>query len=155
MQIGRVKEIVGSTVNPEHARLAIIFVPCSTSGTYSSDVYDKISARWTKVQFDYRSRFINRDNFKLGEIITTSVKSDIWVCQAICLNDKGKLDKLAMESCIKKLITLGSYEGGYIHASQLTLKSFPALKKALVASIPQEGLNLYCYSDDEQELVKR
>src|SRR5690606_34630290 len=100
---GKVKEVTGSVLVPEHARLALIFVPCSVSGEYKADVYDKITARWGRVRQDYRERFVNREKFKLGEIITTAVVSDIWVCQGLCLNAKDKLDKVAFEDCMKKL----------------------------------------------------
>lgn len=152
---GKVKEVAGSVTAPEHARLAIVFVPVSTSGEYSSDVYNKIVARWAKVKQDYREKFVNRENFKPGEMITTAVASDIWVVQGICLNDKDKLDKAALEACVKKLISMSKYEKAFVHTSQLVLKAFPAVKKALVEAVPVEGLNLYCYSDEEPELVKR
>lgn len=155
MKPGQVKEISGSVTKPEGARLALVFTPCSTTGTYKSDVYDKIVNRWAKVKLDYRAKFVNRENFKLGEIITSAVNSDIWVCQAICLNDKGKLDKEALEICIKKIISLANYEHAFVHLSQLTFKSFPAIKKLMPNLVSEAGLNLYCYSDAEPELLKR
>lgn len=152
---GKVKEVTGSVTAPEHARLAIVFIPVPTSGEYSSDFYDKIVARWSKVKQDYREKFVNRENFKLGEMITTAVASDIWVVQGICLNEKNKVDKTALEACVKKLISMSKYETAFVHTSQLVFKAFPAVKKALVELVPPEGLNLYAYSDEEVELVKR
>jgi hypothetical protein len=152
---GRVREVNGSITSPEHVRLAILFVPCSVSGEYKSDLYDKVATRWTKVRQDYRERFVNRENFKLGELINTAVASDVWVIQALCLNEKGKLDKDALTTCVDKVVALAKYERAYIHASQLSLTAFPAMKKVLPAAINPEGLNLYVYSDVESELVRR
>lgn len=155
VQKGSVKEVLGSITAPEHVRLAIIFTPCSMSGEYRSDVYDKIVTRWSKVRQDYRERFVNRDNFKLGELVITAVSSDIWIVQAICLNEKNKLDKMALETCVNKVVATAKYEKAYIHTSQLLFKDFPAIKKALVETVPSEGLNLYCYTDQESVAVKR
>lgn len=152
---GKVKEVTGSVTAPEHARLAIVFMPVSTSGEHSSDVYDKVVARWSKVKQDYREKFVNRENFKLGEMITTAVASDIWVVQGLCLNEKGKLDKTALESCVKKLVSMAKYEKAFVHTSQLVSKAFPAVKKALSDTLPAEGLNVYFYSDEDPQLVKR
>jgi hypothetical protein len=151
---GKVKEVTGSVTTPEHARLAIIFVPTSISGEYKSDVYDKVTARWSKVKVDYREKFVNRENFKLGEMILTAVASDIWVTQGLCLNEKNKLDKAALDSCVKKLVAMAKYEKAFIHTSQAVFQAFPAVKKVLSESVPSEGLNLYCYSDDELLQVK-
>ena len=152
---GKLKEVKGSITAPESVRLAMVFVPCSLTGEFSSDVYDKITQRWSKVKNDYRSRFVNRENFKAGEIITTAVASDVWVVQALCLTDKGKLDKTALDNCVKKVISTAKYETAFVHVSQLTLTTFPALKKVLETGLLPEGLNLYCYSDTASELVKR
>lgn len=152
---GKVREISGSIIAPEHVRLAIIFSPVSVSGEYKSELYDKLINRWAKIRQDYRERFVSREKFKLGESIMTSVASDIWVMQALCLNEKNKLDKTALETCVKKLVDTAKYEKAYIHVSSLALKNFPAMKKILESLIPSEGLNLYYYTDTEQELLKR
>ena len=152
---GKVKEVNGSVINPEHVRLAIIFVPCSTTGKYESDVYTKISTRWSKVKQEYRERFVNRQQFKLGEVIMTAIASDIWIAQALCLNDKNKLDKAALDTCVKTVVAAAKYENAYIHTSRLSLDAFPAMKKVLPTAILPEGLNLYVYSDSEQEMVRR
>lgn len=152
---GKLKELTGSVLTPEHARLAIIFVPVSVSGEYSAPVYDKLTKRWTKVKQDYRERFINRDKFKLGENITTAILSDTWVVQGLCVNDKGKLDKNAFEACLKKLVDTAKYERAFVHVSDQTCKQFTGFKKTLAAAALPVGLNVYVYSDDSPEMVKR
>lgn len=154
VQAGKVKEVVGSIVAPEHARLAIIFMPVSVSGEYTHPVLDKVIKRWSKVKQDYREKFVNREKFQLGETITTCVASDIWVMSGLCLTPKNKLDKDAFAKCLQKLIATAKYERAFVHMSAETLQDFPAIKKVMAVDVPAEGLNLYVYNEPE-ELVKR
>lgn len=152
--VGVVKEVVGSITTPEHARLAIILLPSSINEERVSDVQKKVIARWMKVKQDYRERFVIGHDFKLGVNIFTPVASDIWICQALCLNDKGRMEKEALKTSVKNLVDTAKYERAHIHVSNLSLAAHPTLKKALGPAAVEAGLNLYCYTD-APTLVKR
>jgi hypothetical protein len=110
-----------------------------------------ITKRWSKVRDDYRSWFVNRQNFKLGTLNSTAISSETWIQQAVCLNEKNKLDKTALEACVKKLIDTAKYERASIHVSDMLFKEVPAIKKLLLTMVPEAGLNLYVYNDLEPQ----
>lgn len=147
---GRVKNVVGQITAPENTRLSLIFTVRSVSDKHEYETNNKLITRWSKVKQDYRERFVNREKFKLGELITTPVASDIWIVQALCLNERNKLDKSSLEACVKKTIEMALYEKAFIHVDQAVLNDFPAINKLLLAMVPPEGLNLYIYNEEEK-----
>lgn len=146
IRLGTVKEVDGSVLAPVNAGLKMILTACSQSGEYESPLYNMLVKRYSKVKDDYRSLFINQ-NIKLGELHTTAANSETWIMQAVCMDKKNKLDKMALETCLKKLIDSAKYEHASLHISDLLYKDVPALKKMLPALTTEAGVNLYVYKE--------
>lgn len=144
---GKVKECLGSVITPEQSGLKMILTVISQSGENSSDFYKMVTKRYGKAHQDYREWFVTQQNMKLGTLNNTAVASDAWIMQAVCLDKKNKLDKVALEGCIKKLVEQAKYENGSIHLSSMLLKEVPALKKLLPAMATEAGVNVYLYAE--------
>lgn len=147
---GRMKEVDGSVLAPINAGLKMILAVCSQTGKYESPLYNMLTKRFSKVRDDYRGLFINQQ-MKLGELHTTAANSETWVMQAVCMDTKDKLDKKALESCIKKLVDTAKYEKASLHVSDLLFKEVPSLKKTLAKTVLEAGVNLYVYKDEKVE----
>jgi len=145
-KVGMVKECAGSVLTPQNAGLKMILAVCSQSGTYETPFYSMITKRFIKVKSDYREAFVTQQGLKLGNVNTTAITSESWIMQAVCLDKKNKLDKLALEACVNKLIEMATYERASVHVSALLLQEIPALKK-LLPKVTEAGLNIYLYDE--------
>ncbi len=150
---GRVKEVESSIMSPVQSGLKMILATCSQSGSYKSPLFDMLGKRYVKVHDDYRSMFVNRQ-IKLGTVQTSAISSEVWVMSAVCMDEKGKLDKKGLEACVKKLLDMARYEGASLHISDLLYKEVPELATMLPEASINAGINLYLYKEPEQ-LVKR
>lgn len=144
---GRVKQVSGSITQPENAGLRLVFVPFDMSGkvTESNKLANVLAKRWSRVIAEYKGWFGSRANFKLGEINSISVQSDIWIVQGLCLDDKG-VNKVALEACTKKLLALLKYEKASLHISNLLTETLPEFVE-LVDKVSNDGVSVYCYKD--------
>ena len=143
---GRIKECHGSSLNPVNAGLKMIVSFCSQSDKYESPFYNMLIKRFGKVHSDFREWFVMQ-NLKFGTVNTTAVNSDTWIMSLVCLDKKNKLDKAALEDCLKKVIEMAVYERFSLHISEMLLKEAPHLKK-LLPTISNAGVNVYLYKED-------
>ncbi len=144
---GMVKNCAGSVLTPQNSGLKMILAVVSQTGEYESPFFNMITKRFSKVKADYREAFVTQQGLKLGNVNTSAITSESWIMTAVCLDKKNKLDKKALEDCIKKLVSVAKYEQASLHLSTLLLQEMPALKKLLPATALANGVNVYVYDE--------
>lgn len=142
---GKVKKCEGSLTVPENAGLRMVFSLVPDNGNYTSNTSVNLSKRWSKVKETYKLAYVNRFNFKLGNLLTTPVSSDIWVVQGIVFNKDNQLDLDALNAVVKKLVAAAAYDQASVHVSQSTLDEAPDLLAMLEAQLLPHGYSVYVY----------
>lgn len=150
MTPGKVKTINGSITIPENAGLRFILNPCSLSGKWDSKLQKLISKKWMKPQLEYKSWHANTFNFKLGQIQTVAVQSDIWIVNFLTIDKDGKFDQKAFDTSLKAILKAGKDDKASMHVSTLTseIHNINLTKYSEVFS-PQ-GVHIYFYNGDDQ-----
>ena len=142
---GQLRKAQGSITVPENSGLHLVFTLVPENGDYDSPTSKILNKRWAKTREAYKTAFVNRFEFKLGNILNTAVGSDIWVIQAIAFNKNKEVDTEALKDGVKKLIDLAKYEKASVHVSQLTLDEAPELLGMFEDQLLTQGLSLYVY----------
>lgn len=146
---GKFKEINGTILQPENAGLRIVFSVAAMNGDTSHKAFDLFNKKWPTLKQDVKFWHINKNGFsyKLGELLTTAVQSDVWVLSVLCLDDNLSLDETALRSGLKKIVEKTKYEKATIHISSLFLESYPVLKSLLTEEVINQGLHVYTYNE--------
>jgi hypothetical protein len=142
---GKVKQAKNSIVTPEDAGLRFVVTLCSDDGSFESPLQQKLNKRWARVRQDYKGWYVERANFKMGNLLTSAVNSDTWVVHMLCLNKDKELDDKALNSCMKKLADMAKYENASAHISKELTEAFPKFAELLKDYITSNGINLYFY----------
>lgn len=144
---GRSKLVQSSIINPEMSGLRLILVPFGEEGKPNSVLYDVLDKKWMNVKTAAKIWHATRQNFKLGNIETTSVQSDTSIVHFLCYNKEGKLDLTALTSCVKKTVALAKYDKGSIHISTLFTDQVPELSELVKKEMLEQGLNVNFYQE--------
>lgn len=144
---GKLKEAApdATIVNPENSGLRFIPVLLGAEGKYEGDLPIKLEKIWPRVRTEYRSWFASQSKFKLGEIQSVMLGSDIWAIYMLCLNKNGKVDQPALTACLKKLVELSVYEHASIHLSTETTSQLKKADKLIEQNFIDNGINTYLY----------
>lgn len=153
---GKTRVVQGTILSPEMGNLRLVFVPCSESGKPDTNLHVLLNKKWRTVAAELKGWYANHVNFKLGNIQTTAVNSDVWVVHALCLavdKETGavSLDEKALASCMTKLSALAKYEKGSIHVSNLTVNALPEVVQLLTENMVEKGIAVAFYNEPEAD----
>lgn len=156
-KVGKLKEVNGSILSPQFAGLRLVLSANNLSGVTEVEKDKKkvavnellalFNKKWAKVREEARGWYASQKDYKLGNTLTTAVQSDTWVVHMLCQDKDRKLDKKALDSCLKKVADLANYEKASVHVSEFLLKEMPELQKAVQESLVNAGVNVYLYKE--------
>lgn len=150
-QKGRLKKINGSIINPESSGLRFILSFVGLGGKYDGD--NKIFAdRWLKTNSEYKSWYVNRQNFKTGAFIEVPVASDIWIIELATFDKEGALDTKALASGLKKVSERAKYEHASVHMASELVEKTEGLDSLIQTLFIDNGVNVSIYA---QELISK
>lgn len=144
---GRVKVVNGSVLNPENAGLRVIVNFVSINGTFDAPLDKALTGKWLNVRKANYEWYSNQFQFKAGNINTTAVSSDIFVCNVLARGKDGKIDPTALALGVKKLADYAKYEKASIHVSSLLTTEMPELVDILKVGLADVGVNVYYYNE--------
>lgn len=140
---------VGSILTPEYAGLRLILNFVNLGGKTDSPMFSLFDKKWRKVKEETKGWYASRVNFKLGEINTIAVQSDVWVINCLCQDENTKINSDALNNCIKKLYNMAVNEKASLHVSNLLLNEYPELSKILTEKLVDNGINVSYYQEGE------
>jgi hypothetical protein len=144
---GRSKVVNGSVLNPENAGLRVIVNFVGLDGSFNAALDKALTNKWLNVRKANYEWYSNQFQFKAGNINTTAVASDVFVCNVLARGKDGKIDPKALTIGIKKLADYAKYEKASVHVSSLLSDEVPELAAMLTASLVEAGVNVYYYQD--------
>ena len=150
---GKTKTVQGTILSPELGNLRLVLVPCDEGGKPSSELHALLNKKWRKVAEELKGWYSQHVTFKLGNIQTTAVQSDVWVIHCLFLNKEGKVDSKALATCVKKVTDLAKYEKASVHVSTLTSNSISELTNLLQKNCIENGICVYYYADEPEKKV--
>lgn len=156
VQKGKLKEVVGSPLQPVTSELS--FIPCITELSFESkeskpnDLLDRMNAKWKSVKSHQKAFWINRTGaYKLGAVFEHFVQSDVRILFLLC-RDK-EVNEPAFHECCKNLAKVVKNERGSVHFDS-TFKSLSNFKSC-VDYLIDSGLNVYIYSPENKVETKK
>ncbi len=143
IKAGTFRKTQSDFTTPENSGLRLLLNPIDLQAVFQHSINVKIATKWKKVREEAKGWWSNRQNFKMGEVQTVAVQSDVWIINALCLSENAT-DEVALESCLKKCVAMAKYEKASIHVSEdmFNLSGFEALATKLMLN---EGINVYVY----------
>lgn len=146
---GKTKVIKGSILYPETAGLRFILSINNTKGKVEGNpllsIFDK---KWKQVRAETKGWYANKTGaYKLGEINTTAVQSDIWVIHMLCQDDNLSYSTKAVEDCLKKVAKTAKYENASVHVSSILTEQIPELNNLLQSHLLGIGVSVYFYDE--------
>lgn len=147
---GRVKKVAASVLAPENAGLRIIPTFCGQDGKFESPLNKLLGKKWLRAREGYKEWFATQQNFKLGNMTTSAVASDIWVANLLVENKEGKVDDGAVKNSLKKLCDLSKYENATVHVSTMLTEAYPQLVKMLDEQLVVNGVSVFYYEEPKK-----
>lgn len=147
---GKTKVVEGSILTPQYAGLRLILNFSNLAGKTDSPMFNIFDKKWRKIKEENKGWYAIRNNFKLGELLTTAVQSDTWVVNCLCQDEQGKISESALNTCIKKIHAMALNEKASIHVSNLLLEECPELSSLLNEKLVTEGINVSYYQEPKQ-----
>lgn len=120
---GLLRYKVGDATNPHGGGHKLLIHVCNDIGAWGAGFVMALSKRWAKPQDEYRRWYRSQNKFKLGEIQSVDVQSDIAVINMIAQRDIGvgadgtppiRYDALRM--CLDKVGELAYQKNSSVHA---------------------------------------
>lgn len=149
-EVGKAKiKLCGNLLlETETSALKIVLNVCNVSSDKFKPKQYRTAAllnnRWKKVAELDRSFSYTR-NFKLGEVNTSAVQSDVWVVSMVC-QEEGKTSLDHLKTCLKKVADMAKYERGYVHVSHLLFEDVPELTNDLLKEFfVDKNVNVFVY----------
>lgn len=141
---GKFRKAAGVITAPENSGLRLVFNVIDTEVKLATDLNKMLATKWKKSREEAKGWFAGRNNFKLGEIQSVAVQSDVWVINALAATESG-LSLDGLEKAMKKTAALALYEKASVHIAEdfLALEGVQALAQKLFA---EAGVNVYVYS---------
>jgi hypothetical protein len=149
MPQGKSKLVKGTLLLPELANLCMIAVPCSMNVKAEDEVQQLLDKKWKQVRAELKGWSGAFTGFKLGEIHSLQVQSDVAVVHLLCFDKDGKLDEKALESCMKKLCELAKFEKGSVHMAVKSIQDIPRLDELVMTHLLENGVNAYFYEETD------
>jgi len=119
-----------------------------------SDKFEKIKTKnmavlckkWAKAEETDRSWSYSRD-FKLGNVNSTAVQSDVWVLTMLC-KQEGKTVASALSDCLDKIVKVAKYERANIHITESLFSDLPELTDDLLQEkFLDQNIKVFVYKD--------
>jgi len=144
--LGTLKNVTGNSAFPNSGDNRMIINIVGISGDWDDNPFAVgLSKRWEKTKSEYRSWYRGQTNFKLGNVIYTQVQSDTIVAQILCLNEKGKIDFVALTKGLAELSKYGSQNKLNAHINHMG-KDMKKIEPLLVENLVKVGVNTYIYT---------
>jgi hypothetical protein len=141
------KVVQGSIANPNTSSLSLVLLAMSESGVADSPTYQTLGKKWGKAQSDARSWYQEQVSFRLGNIKTTAVQSDVWLLHCLCVKKDGTVDEKALDGCMKKVLAEAQSNKGTIHVAASLVEQVPSLGPKL-DDIMKAGVAVYFYTGE-------
>lgn len=141
---GKFRHAKSAIVAPENSGLRFVLNPLDVKATFENPVNVTVANKWKKVREEGKAWCANRSGFKLGELQSVAVQSDVWVLNLVLLGEKGESSKDSIESAFKKASALAKYEKASVHMAEDMLK-FAGCEELATKYFLNEGLNVYLY----------
>lgn len=144
IQKGKFREAKSELVAPENSGLRFVLNPIDVKATFTNSVNLKVATKWKKVREEGKAWYANQSGFKLGELQSVAVQSDVWVLNLVLLSDKGESSKTSLESSFKKAAAMAKYEKASIHMSS-EMMEYAGCEELATKYFIDEGVNVYLY----------
>lgn len=144
---GKSKIIQGTIISPQSSDLKLVLAVCSLNGKPDSELYKLFDRKWKIASAELKGWHQHHVDFKLGNVKTISVQSDVWISNALCLSAEGVLDEVALAKCIKKIGEVAKYEKGSVHVSSLLTTAIPQLPALLMEYCIENGVSVSLYEE--------
>ena len=144
---GKSKIVTGSILTPEYAGLRLIINFVNLSGKADSAMTELLDKKWKKIKEEVKGWHATRVNFKLGQVNTIAVQSDVWVINCLCQDENLKIDSKAIEGCIKKISEMALNEKASVHVSNILVNEYPDIVKLLTEKLLDNGINVSYYQE--------
>jgi hypothetical protein len=146
MPQGRFRKLAGSVSNPQMGGLRLVLALVSEAGTADSPTHKAMDKKWVNIKQEVKGWKTMPMDFKLGNLKTTAVQSDVWVVNALVKKADGTVDAVGLDTAVKKLTVLAKAEQAAIHMTEELLAEVPALKDLLQKLAIENGINVYLYT---------
>lgn len=157
---GKFRKTQSTLLTPENSGLRFVLNPVDLKASYTNNTNKLLNTKWSKPRTELRSWFANRTGFKLGEVQTVAVQSDVWILNALILDEHNSVPKEAyvdggkgkeppIEKTMKKIADLAKYEKATIHVSS-DIFDLPNFEKLATKYFLDEGLSVYVYQAPAQ-----
>jgi hypothetical protein len=144
---GRTKLINGTILMPEMGGLRLILVPASENGKPDTEMYNLLDKKWKVAKAELKGWNQYHVDFKLGNLHTTAVNSDIWLIHALFLKADGTVDDKAFASCLTKLEKMSKDEKASVHVSVGVAETVPNLQELMQKALVEKGVSVYYYAE--------
>jgi hypothetical protein len=144
---GRTKLIKSSILMPEMGGLRLVLVPASETGKPDSELYNLLDKKWKSAKAELKGWNQYHVDFKMGNLHTTAVNSDIWLVHALFLKEDGTVDEKALTTCLTKLLKMAQEEKASIHVSTLLADTLPNLAEMMQTAFLEKGVSVYFYQE--------
>ena len=141
---GKFRKAASELTTPENSGLRFILNPIDTKVELKSDINELIAKKWKRCRDDAKGWYAGRNKFKLGEIQTVAVQSDVWVINLL-VTEGSEVPAESLDSAMKKTGDLAKYEKATVHISDkmLAIANFESLA---IKHLIDNGINVYVYS---------
>jgi len=147
-QLGKVKHINDSILNPSSGGLRLILSLSNLAGEMKCPLYPLFDKKWRKVKENARGWFVTKNgDYKLGAINTTAVQSDVWVIHMLCQDEKVNTNIVGLEKCLKQVSDMAKVEKATVNVSNMLLNLIPELYNLLDKYMVQNGVSIYLYEE--------
>lgn len=144
---GKTRLVNNTIISPEMGNLRLIFAPCSKLGRPDTALHAILNKKWRTVGAELKGWHAQNITFKMGNVHSVAVQSDVWVANALCIDENGVLNEKALESCVKAVAAIAKSDGGSVHVSTLTVEQMPHLADYLSTYVIDRGLACYFYTE--------
>jgi len=144
IQKGKFREAKSALVAPENSGLRFVLNPMDVKATFQNSINVTVATKWKKVREEGKAWHANQSGFKLGEMQSVAVQSDVWVLNLVLLSESGNTTKVSLDAAFKKAAAMAKYEKASIHMSQDML-NYDDCKEMATKHFIDEGINVYVY----------
>lgn len=141
---GKFRKAASELTAPENSGLRLILNPIDIAAELKGDINLLLAKKWKKSRDEAKGWYASRNNFKLGEIQTVAVQSDVWVINVLVTDDKA-VPLTSFDKAMKKTADLAKSERATVHISDLmySMENFEALAQK---HFIDNGINVYVYT---------
>lgn len=141
---GKFRQATSVITAPDNSGLRFVLNPIDASSKLATPVNEILTKRWKEAKTQAKSWASNIATYKMGEVQTVAVQSDVWVVNMLILDADCKVDEVALEKSLKKIAAMAKYERATVHASDM-LMDIPSFGTHCKTHLLDEGLSLWVY----------